>query len=221
MGNKNESISKVETDVRNYFNSTLNQEFINSCQSSISGINKLIISDSTVSDTVIDMKNDIKTSCYLQQALDHLVDTSSNISLATRITEAQLNSSIMSANKSNTELYSLLKNNVDINELIRVVNECIQKMDFINYIEITNSSILRSAITMNNVAFNECLQKSLLDLASKHSIDTSQITEKELSQKAESPFGSMFIIIGVIILVVGFLLYKFRKLWLGPLGFLI
>ena len=212
MGN-NESSSSSTSMLENRLSQDIQKRIENECAVSTTSKNELNITGSTVSGTKIKLTNQVNGSCKMRAALNELMTTQSNISLAKDIAEQQMSAGMFKSNKTNTELYNSLSSVVDIKTMLQVVNHCMQSVNISNVINITNANVLNSEIEMNNTSFNECLQESLLDLANKNGMtaQAEAIVEKNQVTKGSSMFkGTIMKIVvwGLIGIIVLFLILK-------------
>ena len=204
MGN-NKSRAVSKTKIENELSYDIRKKIKNECVVGTTATNEITISGSTVSGVNIKMVNEVTSSCEMRAALNELLQTDSQIDVASAIAESQMSSGVFASNNSNTELYTLVATKVSVRSALAVVNQCMQTVDLKNILTITDSTIADSAFEMMNTSFNECLQESLLDLANANGFiaEAEAIVEKHQSATS-SLFGGtlMKIIIGVILAVV-------------------
>jgi len=221
MGQRQSSFTKIRNEVENTLSVNERKTLQNNCVSTTSGSNIINISDSNVSDVKFNLKNEIENLCFLSQALNQFVSNKTNTELASKIAEEQMNSSSFSSNESTTKSYNFLKTKIGINSVIEVYNNCLQSVDFTNVINISNSTVSNTELELQNKAFNECLQQSLLDLAQENDLSSELDAELKKSQSITSSTNFILIIIVLIVIILAFLIWKFRKIFLGPLGWIV
>lgn len=213
MGNNQTSTTKSTNEIENKLSVNTRKIIENECATSTNESNTLNISNSTVSGSNINLTNEAKNSCKMRAALNELLKTKSDTSLAKQIAESQMSSGgIFNSNKTNTELSTLVSTKVSINKMLMVVNNCMQNTDLSNTLNITNSSVLKSNIKIGNTSFNDCLQKSLIKLADEHGLSNQA---EEIVKKTQTQKGGLFgglkkmIVWGLIIVIIVFLILMF------------
>lgn len=201
MGNK--SNTKSTADIENKLSYDTRKKIENVCSVGNTTSNAVTISGSKLSNVNVDMANQVTSSCKMRAALNDLLQTDSQIDVAQMIAESQLKKGLFGSNKSNTELTTLVSNRVGVKSTLEVINRCMQKVDLTNILTITNSTVADSKFKMQNTAFNDCLQESLLDLANKNGFasEAEDVVKKHQVEESPSLFGGMLMKIIVMILL--------------------